>query len=321
MSKLARTISVAAIAATALMAVPSGAGAAVTIGQTFEPNVSCAADTTRLQTDSGGGQYAAPSDGVITRWDFQAPAAPSQMKFKVGRFVSGITYTIVGESTPLVAPVASNVNSYFTQISVKAGDIIGTYTSTSALCSGSTAPSIAFPFNYRYRGGDVAPPTTIDFPSTLTDTRIDVSAVLEPDCDNDGLGDQTQDNDISSCAPAPPPPPVPPPPAPAPPIGPPSAAPEVSVFCKGQPATIVGTNGNDVRSGTPGKDVIAGLGGSDRLSGLAGNDVICGGAGKDTLKGGKGKDKLYGQKGKDTLKGGPGVDVLKGGAGKDKEIQ
>jgi RTX calcium-binding nonapeptide repeat (4 copies) len=91
--------------------------------------------------------------------------------------------------------------------------------------------------------------------------------------------------------------------------------------CKGKPATIVGTNGRDVRKGTSGKDVMVGLGGSDTLSGLAGNDVICGGAGKDTLKGGKGSDKLLGGAGKDTLKGGPGNDKLKGGAGKDKQAQ
>jgi hypothetical protein len=91
--------------------------------------------------------------------------------------------------------------------------------------------------------------------------------------------------------------------------------------CKGKPATIVGTNGSDVRKGTPGRDVIVGLGGKDKLSGLAGNDLICGGAGKDTLNGGKGKDKLYGEAGNDTLKGGPGKDILKGGAGKDKQVQ
>ena len=51
--------------------------------------------------------------------------------------------------------------------------------------------------------------------------------------------------------------------------------------CKGKPATIVGTNGRDVRKGTSGKDVMVGLGGNDKLSGLAGNDLICGGAGKD----------------------------------------
>jgi Ca2+-binding RTX toxin-like protein len=91
--------------------------------------------------------------------------------------------------------------------------------------------------------------------------------------------------------------------------------------CKGKPATIVGTEGNDKLSGTAAADVIAALGGSDKVSGAAGNDRICGGTGKDALTGGKGNDKLYGEAGKDTLKGGPGNDKLKGGAGKDKQVQ
>ncbi|MGE5745993.1 MAG: calcium-binding protein, partial [Solirubrobacterales bacterium] len=113
---------------------------------------------------------------------------------------------------------------------------------------------------------------------------------------------------------------------------PPALAPPT---CKGKPATILGTPGNDVRSGTPGRDVMLGLEGRDRLFGLGGNDVICGAKGKDTLKGGpgndflggqkgddnllgnKGKDKLSGKKGRDRLKGGGGKDTLKGGGGRD----
>jgi Ca2+-binding RTX toxin-like protein len=97
---------------------------------------------------------------------------------------------------------------------------------------------------------------------------------------------------------------------------PPAAAPTGT--CKGKPATIVGTEGNDVRTGTPGADVMLGLGGNDNFSGLAGNDLICGGAGKDNLKGGKGKDTLLGQKGNDKLNGGGGKDKLSGKKGKDK---
>jgi Ca2+-binding RTX toxin-like protein len=122
------------------------------------------------------------------------------------------------------------------------------------------------------------------------------------------------------------------PPAAAQPVG---AAPT----CKGIRATIVGTEGDDIRKGTSRRDVIVGLAGNDRLSGLAGNDLTCGGRGNDTLKGGagqdqlsgqKGKDKLYGQKGndklsgnagRDTLMGGPGKDILRGGPGKDTQIQ
>ena len=40
------------------------------------------------------------------------------------------------------------------------------------------------------------------------------------------------------------------------------------------PATIVGTEGNDVIRGTDGPDVIAGLGGDDRIWGLGNDDVI-----------------------------------------------
>jgi hypothetical protein len=93
------------------------------------------------------------------------------------------------------------------------------------------------------------------------------------------------------------------------------------VTCKGKPATIIGTPGNDKLRGTARRDVMVGLGGRDKLSGRGGNDLICGGPGRDVLKGGKGNDRLYGQAGKDTLKGGPGRDRLKGGAGRDKQIQ
>jgi Ca2+-binding RTX toxin-like protein len=85
-----------------------------------------------------------------------------------------------------------------------------------------------------------------------------------------------------------------------------------AVGCRGRPATITGTEGNDTLMGTAGSDVIVGLGGRDDISGLAGNDLICGGSGRDTLRGGKGNDRLYGEAGKD---------ILRGGAGRDKQVQ
>ena len=133
------------------------------------------------------------------------------------------------------------------------------------------------------------------------DQELLINADIEPDCDRDGLGDETQDNDISS-----------------------------SCTCKGEQATIVGTNGDDQRSGTPGRDVMVGFAGNDTLSGLEGDDAICGGLGNDTLSGGpgndtlvgqKGKDRLYGEAGNDALEGGKGTDKLKGGPGKDKQVQ
>jgi Ca2+-binding RTX toxin-like protein len=303
MGKLARTIPAVAIAATALMAAPSGAGAATTIGATFTPTDGtffCGANRTRLEVASPANSYAAPTDGVITQWNFQAPASTSPMRFKVARPTGGISYLMIGESD-LVTPVANILNSYFVRIPVNAGDIIGNYTQNQTLCGGPQSGSTV-----RFIAGDVKPPTQTDFPNAATGGGLDLSALLEPDCDKDGLGDETQDTDLSSCAPG------------TTPAGPPPTLPSgAPASCRGIPATIVGTNGSDVRTGSLGRDVIVALGGSDTLSGVGGNDVICGGAGKDTLRGGKGKDTLLGQKGKDALRGGGGRDFCKGGKGND----
>ena len=88
-------------------------------------------------------------------------------------------------------------------------------------------------------------------------------------------------------------------------------------LCGGEPATIIGTPGDDHLIGTPGNDVIVGMAGADVIEGGGGDDVICGGAGPDTLIGGPGSDVLLGLKGSDTLLGGTGIDYLYGGGGKD----
>jgi Ca2+-binding RTX toxin-like protein len=82
--------------------------------------------------------------------------------------------------------------------------------------------------------------------------------------------------------------------------------------CFGQPATIVGTSGDDTLQGTEGPDVIFGGGGSDRIDGLGGDDLICGGRGNDGLFGGDGNDKLYGGRGSDHQDGGAGDDFILG---------
>ena len=87
--------------------------------------------------------------------------------------------------------------------------------------------------------------------------------------------------------------------------------------CAGNPATIVGTAGNDLLQGTPRRDVIAGLGGNDKILGAGGNDLICGGDGNDYIVGGTGDDYLVGGNGADRILGGPGRDTLFGGAGRD----
>jgi Ca2+-binding RTX toxin-like protein len=90
------------------------------------------------------------------------------------------------------------------------------------------------------------------------------------------------------------------------------------VVCKGQPATLTGTSGNDVLTGTAAKDVVAGLSGNDNISALGGKDVVCAGGGNDKANGGGGNDRLLGQAGNDRLKGAGGRDRLSGGGGNDR---
>lgn len=93
--------------------------------------------------------------------------------------------------------------------------------------------------------------------------------------------------------------------------------PPSQVFCNGQVATIVGTEGDDTINGTDGPDVIHGLSGNDTISGFGGDDLICGGAGHDILFGGLGNDVLLGMPGNDDLRGSYGHDTLMGGLGND----
>jgi len=87
--------------------------------------------------------------------------------------------------------------------------------------------------------------------------------------------------------------------------------------CGGQPATIVGTSGDDFISGTKNDDVIDGLGGNDVIEGGRGDDCLIGGDGNDQLKGGLGADKHFGGAGNDSVRGGYGNDELKGKKGDD----
>jgi Ca2+-binding RTX toxin-like protein len=90
--------------------------------------------------------------------------------------------------------------------------------------------------------------------------------------------------------------------------------------CFGQPATIVGTPGDDVIRGTAGADVIVARGGDDVIHGLSGNDRICAGPGDDVVRAGVGGDWVSGGPGNDLLGGYWGDDKLFGMAGDDKVL-
>src|SRR5436190_10568457 len=104
---------------------PSAFGA-VTVGQTFTPNISWGGSGTIVETTSPGNLYVVPSDGVITSWSFEAPADIAPLKLKMLRSAGGDDFTTVGESQ-LETPTAETLNTWLTRISVRAGDLLGEY--------------------------------------------------------------------------------------------------------------------------------------------------------------------------------------------------
>jgi hypothetical protein len=193
-----RRLSVTAVALLALLiaASPSSAGAATQIGQTFAPNECPNDPATFLQGGSPGNQYAASSAGVITSWSFQAGGDPPQLKFKVARPLGADFFTIIGESA-LKTPAPTQLNTYTDiRISVMSGDVIGFYVaSNDKFCSRNPAPEY-----FRHSVGSDVPLGTTTMFSELSDHQLDLSATLEPDCDGDGFGDETQDAEIPPIA-------------------------------------------------------------------------------------------------------------------------
>ena len=214
--------SAGALAVVVSLAFAGSAPAAVQVGQTFVPDLETGggggggASSTVLQVASPGSQYAAPSAGVLTSWSFQSGATPpSFLRLKVARAASPLVpgpgggtpdnqvFTIVGDSA--MENPGPGLNTYPTSIPVQQGDVIGFYTPP----VGHVATS---PSDFAYRVGAISPPSDPPPGSTQNvfigppgspPVQLDVSAQLEPDCDRDGFGDETQDDNIRSCPPGP----------------------------------------------------------------------------------------------------------------------
>jgi hypothetical protein len=192
-------VGVCAVGALALA--PTPAGAAVTIGETFTPGgtTDCNNGFSWIGDPSPAppaAQYSAPSDGVITSWSFEAGATGTpQVRLKVYR-PTGVTeeFVTVGR-TGHEHPFPAATNTYETRIPVKQDDLIGIFG------SGSSFPCIRTMAGYgvHTQFGDTSVGTTETYVS-IAGAQLDVAAQLEPDADNDGFGDETQDQCPSDSA-------------------------------------------------------------------------------------------------------------------------
>lgn len=194
----------AAISAMAWSLTAGSAAASVTIGQTSS---SFSTQTTECQprlwkvqksTVSPAGLYAAPSDGVVTSWSTLADGfSGEQARLRIFRDLGAGRYFVVGQSD--VMPLTPHgLTPFPTRIAVRAGDLLAldvpTSSSRNVLCSwkrtGVTEGDVEV-----YGTQDASPGNTVTNGGggTNVNERINVSAILEPDADGDGFGDESQD--------------------------------------------------------------------------------------------------------------------------------
>jgi hypothetical protein len=151
---------------------------------------------------ASGISYAAPSPGVLTSWSFEpATFASTTLTLRVFRPTTPQHFTVIAEGgLPQTIAQSSGLHTFLIQIPVQAGDLIGIRT-TDGPCASSTIDS-GDVFDDHF----VGPPTPVGMTGLYSEGSeqiFDISAKLEPDCDNDGLGDETQDPNVTAACPVP----------------------------------------------------------------------------------------------------------------------
>ncbi len=176
----------------------SGASAAVEFGDTCIGTEAAPGDYTLATLSSPGPlPLTAPSAGVVTKVKVSIGvpipfAVPTVVK--TVRSAGGSAYTVIGQST-IMASAGTTVADV--RLPVNAGDRLGlhgepfTYEgspviSLSFYCEGAPGAALGAAI------GNVGPGSTADFGS-VGEASIPLVAVLEPDVDGDGYGDETQD--------------------------------------------------------------------------------------------------------------------------------
>ena len=180
-----RILIVGMAAAGALMAFSGApAGAAVTLGQTGPPEISCGSPQEWLTAPgNAGNSYVVPGTGgvtdwTVTSWSHQANAEPGGvMKLKIYRQVSGLNFTVVGQDVPR-AIQPSQLNTFRTDLPVRPGDMIGFSTLSGAIGCGIGAPDQTYYFTPK-AVGTFANGASFSFTSA-TGRVNNISAVVDP---------------------------------------------------------------------------------------------------------------------------------------------
>ncbi len=150
------------------------------------------------QSSSNPLPLTAPAAGVVTKWKSKSAFGTSFLDRLVVLRATGLpnSFLTVGESA--YENIAHGQNTFDTRMTVQAGDRFGlsaSYPSGAGLFCNTSDPADHMGAFHGDTGGG-APTEFTEIPGTA----VAVSAVIEPDRDGDGYGDETQDGCPQSAA-------------------------------------------------------------------------------------------------------------------------
>jgi hypothetical protein len=185
-----------------MLAMPSWTSAAEVIGQNGTPG-DCGTDVTYVSAETGPPPYTPAAYGVITSWSGMSDDNPVQthtlrllvMKPDPGAGPNNFIAVQKDSVRTLTQVGALNTFSSGVRLPIEAGERLGLYVpgepNQDGMCD---IPSAAATGNQlRSFEGEAPFGISVDFAGVRGDSPLNASAVVEPDADHDGFGDETQD--------------------------------------------------------------------------------------------------------------------------------
>jgi hypothetical protein len=188
----------------AALAMPGSAGGAVTIGSNLQSAPTrtllctgspCTTSHIALPaTSTAPDGLVAPIEGVIVRWRIKVGNDLTPVALRITRPGIGAMRT-GGGTGPTVTPAANAISTYNVQLPIQQGDAVGIDCCQDAFLDAYSDTAGAYYSSWLPRLQDGGPFRVV----SPTSQELLVNADIEPDCDADGFGDETQDASTSSC--------------------------------------------------------------------------------------------------------------------------
>jgi hypothetical protein len=176
------------------LAIPSSAAAATIVGETAPIGNSCFDNNVSFVQSQVGAPptYTVPFDGVLTDFTAWGETVGDQTRLLVLSPPSSGTLYRVAAKSEFVTFTAIGLSTFPAQVPARAGEVIALFNNPCFRETPGNPENIVSIYN----GPDPPVGSDAEYVQSGVNERVTLSATLEPDCDSDGLGDETQDPSV-----------------------------------------------------------------------------------------------------------------------------